>query len=89
MAKSRHRSGKQAGTDEGQEMAQAATQVPQNGQVVVFTVVPTGSYCRAGEAYRVEHNGKNGHDYRFVSVVRGSSTYDRPWAVARSQWQVA
>lgn len=64
-------------------------QLPQNGQIIIFTVTPPGSYTRAGEAYRVEHNGKKGHDYRFVSVDRGSSTYDRPHMVARSQWQVA
>ena len=64
-------------------------QLPQNGQIVTFTVVPTGSYLTAGEAYRVEHNGKKGHDFRFVSVARGSSTYDRPHAVARAEWQVA
>lgn len=65
------------------------SQTPKHGQIIAFTVVPTGSYTRPGEAYRVEHNGKKGHDFRFVSVERGSSTYDRPWAVARSQWQVA
>ena len=64
-------------------------QLPQNGQVIIFTIVPAGSYLTAGEAYRVEHNGKKGHDFRFVSVARGSSTYDRPPAVARAEWQVA
>lgn len=64
-------------------------QLPQNGQIIIFTVVPTGSYTQAGEAYRVEHNGKKGHDFRFVSVARGASTYDRPWAVSRSQWRLA
>jgi len=62
------------------------TKFPQNGQIVVFTVVPTGSYARPGEVYRVKHNGKKGHEFCFVSAD-GSSTYDRPWAVARSQWQ--
>jgi hypothetical protein len=64
-------------------------QLPQNGQVIIFTVTPIGSYTRAGEAYRVEHNGKKSHDFRFVSVARGSSTYDRPHAVARAEWQIA
>lgn len=64
-------------------------QLPKNGQTIIFTVCPIGSYVKAGEAYLVQHNGKKGHDFRFVSVERGSSTYDRPWAVARSQWQVA
>jgi hypothetical protein len=63
--------------------------LPKNGQIIIFTKVPPGSYCRAGEAYRVEHNGKKGHDFRFVSVDRGSSTYDRPHMVACAQWTVA
>ena len=64
-------------------------QLPQNGQTIIFISTPAGSYLTAGEAYRVEHNGKKGHDFRFVSVARGSSTYDRPHAVARSEWLVA
>lgn len=64
-------------------------QLPHNGQIITFSVTPPGSYTRTGEAYRVEHNGKKGHDYRFVSVERGSSTYDRPHMVARSQWHAA
>lgn len=67
----------------------ATSNLPKNGQIIVFTVCPPGSYTQLGESYRVEHNGKKGHDFRFVSVERGSSTYDRPWLVARSQWQLA
>jgi hypothetical protein len=62
------------------------TNLPQNGQIIFFTAIPTASYTQTGEAYRVEHKGR---DYRFVSVERGCSTYDPQWAVARSQWQVA
>lgn len=67
-------------------MAHQQTNVPQHGQTVVFASVPPGSYCRAGEPYRVDRPNGRG-DYRFVSVDRGSSTYDRPWAVSRSVWQ--
>lgn len=62
------------------------THLPQNGQIIIFTVTPPGSYTRVGEAYRVECDK---YDFRFVSVDRGSSTYDRPHMVARSQWRVA
>jgi len=60
--------------------------LPQNGQVIIFTSAPAGSYVTAGEAYRVDRP-KNKGDFRFVSVARGSSTYDRPYAVARAEWQ--
>ncbi len=64
------------------------TNFPQHGQIITFQVTPAGSYCRTGEVYRVERP-KNKGEFRFVSVARGSSTYDRPWAVARAQWQAA
>ena len=62
------------------------TNLPKNGQIIIFEQTPIGSYTRPGEAYRVHHNGKKGHDYRFESVDRGSATYDRPHLVARSVW---
>ena len=49
-------------------------QLPQNGQTIIFTVIPAGSYTKAGETYRVVHNGKKGHDYRFVSIQSGFAT---------------
>ncbi|XUM19780.1 hypothetical protein ACRAVF_19125 [Bradyrhizobium oligotrophicum S58] len=62
--------------------------LPTSGQTIIFSVVPQGSYCRPGEAYRVEHNGKRGHDFRFVRVDGGSSTCGRPHLVARAKWQI-
>jgi hypothetical protein len=64
------------------------TQLPRNGQIIVFSKVPVGSWATAGEAYAVDRPNNKG-DFRFVSVVRGSSTYDRPWTVAKAQWQLA
>lgn len=63
-------------------------QLPQNGHVVIFLRVPAGSWCSAGESYRVDRPDDKG-DFRFVSVARGSSTYDRPWAVAKAEWRLA
>lgn len=68
--------------------AQTQQTVPTHGQTIVFTNIPVGSYCVTGEVYRVDRP-KNKGDFRFVSVERGASTYDRPWTVARSAWQVA
>lgn len=60
--------------------------LPADGAVIVFSVVPVASYCRPGEAYRVEREGAY---FRFQSVARGSATFDKAWAVARSTWQAA
>lgn len=72
------------------------TQLPQHGQIIVFTKVPTASYCHTDEAYRVvrgtvTRKGKKfPSDYiKFERVDGGSSTIDRAWAVARSEWRVA
>lgn len=62
------------------------TNLPENGQTIRFSKVPAGSYCTAGVAYRVERH--KGGDFRFVNVEKGSSTYDRPWAVLRAKWEV-
>lgn len=66
----------------------ATTAFPKHGQTVVFSKVPAGSYCSVGERYRVDRPADRG-DFRFVNVERGSSTYDRPWAVKTAQWQAA
>jgi len=63
-------------------------QVPQNGQIVTFTIVPAGSYLGAGEDYRVDRPQNKG-DFRFVSVERGSSAYARTWMMARAEWRLA
>jgi hypothetical protein len=63
-------------------------QMPQNGQIIVFTVPPAGSYLSAGEAYKVDMP-KGAREFRFVSVARGSSAYAKAYTVAAAQWQVA
>ena len=60
--------------------------LPGDGAVIVFTVVPCGSWATAGETYRVERQGRN---FRFQNVRTGSATFDRDWAVARSVWHPA
>lgn len=62
--------------------------MPKNGQIITFSVVPTGSYLSAGEAYRVDMP-KGAREFRFVSIARGSSAYAKPYTVANAQWQVA
>ena len=62
--------------------------IPQNGQIVTFTVIPSGSYLTAGEAYRVDRPQNKG-DFRFVSVERGSSAYARVWMLARAEWRLS
>lgn len=63
------------------------TNLPQHGQIISFQQLPVGSYCSPNEAYRVDRPSNKG-DFRFVSVARGCSTYDRPWTVARSSWSL-
>lgn len=67
---------------------------PQNGDTIRFTKVPAGSYCRVGEVYRVERSidrktKQPKGSFRFVSVERGSSTYDDAWAVRMAEWAAA
>lgn len=61
--------------------------MPQHDQIIVFSKVPTASYCSPGVAYRVDRKGNKG-SFRFVNVERGSSTYDQPWAVKSAKWDV-
>ena len=62
---------------------------PQDGQVIVFSAVPPASYCSPGVAYRVEAPRSPRDSYRFVNVVRGSSTHDPQWAVRMAAWSEA
>lgn len=59
--------------------------LPQHGDTIIFSRVPTASYCSEGVAYRVDRPANTG-DFRFVNVERGSSTSDRPWAVRAAAW---
>lgn len=76
----------------GQQRRFAMTNLPQHGQVIVFDRLPAGSYCRPGEAYRVDRptiRGKVSKDFRFVSIATGSSSYSRPALVAEAAWHAA
>lgn len=55
------------------------------GQVVTFSRVPTGSYTRPNEQYIVE--SKDRFSAYFRSIVRGSGTYDKAWAINQAQVQ--
>jgi hypothetical protein len=68
---------------------QPAPDQPQDGQVIVFSAPPPGSYCSADTRYRVEAPNHPRGDYRFVNEERGSSTYDHQWAVRMATWSVA
>jgi hypothetical protein len=74
----------------------STNQIPAHGQVIIFTKVPTCSYCSTGEAYRVTRGTvtKKGKrvpsDYFHFDRVNGAgSTSDKAWAVAQSEWRVA
>lgn len=58
--------------------------MPIDGQTITFSKIPPGS-CSEGVRYRVERPRNKG-DFRFVNVERGSSTFDRPWAVKMASW---
>lgn len=68
--------------------SQTKQTLPVHGQTIVFVIAPPGSYVRTGEAYRVDRPKAKG-DFRFVSVDRGSATYDRPHMVRVSAWHTA
>lgn len=51
----------------------------QVGQTVKFSKPPLGSYIKANEEYLVEWKDKGSAYFR--SVVRGSGTYDKAWAI--------
>jgi hypothetical protein len=65
----------------------AMTNLPVHGQIIRFSKVPQGSYCSQNTDYRVERPRNKG-DFTFVRVSTGSSTFDRPWAVARAEWTI-
>jgi len=68
--------------------------LPPDGAVIVFDRAPLGSYCRTGEAYRVEwvsgrKKSPRPYDLRFESIETGCATYDRPYVVADAAWHLA
>ena len=71
-------------------------QMPQDGQIIIFTKVPTCSYCKTGEAYRVTRGtvtkkGKRVPSayFQFDRINGAGSTSDKAWAVAQAEWAVA
>jgi len=65
------------------------TETPQTGQVIIFSEVPTGSYCKPGVAYRVTAPRAPKGDFSFRRVEGDGGTYDRAWAVKRAKWAAA
>ena len=68
--------------------------LPVNGQTIIFSTIPAGSYCSEGVAYRVERSIDRRTklpkgSFRFVRVGSESSTYDQPWAVKMALWEIA
>lgn len=61
--------------------------MPKHGNIITFTVVPAGSYCSVGVAYRVDRPTGKG-SFRFENVATGNATIDPAWAVARSTYSV-
>lgn len=69
-----------------QASAAKAPELPADGAVIVFDVVPVASYCTPGEAYRVRREGSY---FYFRNERTGTGTHDKAWAVARSTWRHA
>lgn len=51
----------------------------QEGQIITFTKIPTGSWLSAGVKYLVEWKDDNSAYFR--NAMRGSGTYDKAWAI--------
>lgn len=63
--------------------------VPIHGQRIIFTKIPTASYCSTGEVYTVDRP-KTGRSRSFhFTNDSGAGTFDPFWAVAQSEWKVA
>jgi len=65
------------------------TNLPSNGDIIIFNVVPTASYARRGEAYKVYRSLNPRGDINLTSINRGSSTMDRPSAYKHAEWRLA
>ena len=59
--------------------------LPANGQQIIFTQVPYGSWATVGEAYTVKVEGSYVHLKNDV----GAGTFDRTWAYRDAQWSLA
>ena len=62
---------------------------PQDGQVVVFSKVPPGSYCSPGVSYEVSAPRSRRDQFQFTRRNGDSRTCDPQWAVRQSVWAVA
>lgn len=62
--------------------------LPRDGQTIIFSVVPPMSYATPGIRYRVSRGPKD-RDFHLTNVATGSSTYERPAAMAASSWAEA
>lgn len=56
------------------------------GEIVMFSRTPNGSYLSAGEAYMVENVGSR--EVYFRNVQRGSGTSDSHAMLRTAQWVV-
>lgn len=61
--------------------------LPQEGQYVVFSQIPPGSYLSIGETYLVE--GDHGSTLHFRNTKTGGGTFDRKSDIARAIWKLA
>jgi hypothetical protein len=59
--------------------------LPANGQQIIFTQVPYGSWAAVGEAYTVKIEGSH---IRLQNDV-GAGTFDRTWAYRNAKWSLA
>lgn len=61
--------------------------LPANGQTIVFTVLPTGSWASTGEPYIVEQRNPR-CDVYLRNAWTGAGTFDRPWTYRSAVWSV-
>ena len=59
--------------------------LPANGQQIIFTKVPYGSWATVGEAYTVKIEGSYVHLQNDI----GAGTFDRAWAYRDARWSLA
>jgi len=68
-----------------QPMKTDTDNLPANGQRIIFTKVPYGSWATVGEAYTVKVEGSH---IRLQNDV-GAGTFDRAWAYRDAKWSLA